>query len=443
MLYNGMTGEPLQADIYLGPTYYMRLKHMVKDKINYRARGPKTMLTRQTVQGRANDGGLSVGEMERDGILAHGASHFLNESFLVRGDEYFVAVCNKTGCLAIYNESKNLFLSPYADGPIQFARTVDDKLNLENISRFGRSFSVLRVPYAFKLLMHELMVMGVQMRIITEENVDQLMSMSFSNNIVTLLKSDEDLHNLAQEDMTVDKLKYLVQGVIANNKINQKKQNNKVRKATINDERKDEDFQLMEPVPYAPGSPAYDPGSPAYDPGSPAYDPRSPAYAPGSPAYAPGSPAYDPRSPAYAPGSPAYAPGSPAYAPGSPAYAPGTPQIASPIILPIIQPVLHQDSKRKAIDFGSFELNEFFDKMSEPNQEQILSLNNHEEQVAVLKSVKSKTEGKEETKEEEKNDEKQLESLLELPLEEQEPSLKEPEEKSNDGSNTKKIKLDL
>ena len=425
MLYNGMTGEPLQADIYLGPTYYMRLKHMVKDKINYRARGPKTMLTRQTVQGRANDGGLRVGEMERDGILAHGASHFLNESFLVRGDEYFVAVCNKTGCLAIYNESKNLFLSPYADGPIQFARTVDDKLNLENISRFGRSFSVLRVPYAFKLLMHELMVMGVQMRIITEENVDQLMSMSFSNNVVTLLKSDRELHKLAEVDMTDENLKYLVQSVNINNKINQKRQ--KEKKVTNVDERKDEDFELMEPLPtYAPGSPAYAPGSPAYDPGSPAYAPGSPAYAPGSPAYSPGSPAY--------------APETPPYAPETPPYAPGTPQIASPIILPIIQPVLHQDSKRKAIDFGSFELNEFFDKMSESNQEQILSLNNHEEQVAVLKSVKSKTE---ETKEEEKNEEKQNESLLELPLEEEEPSLKEPEEKSNDGSNTKKIKLDL
>ena len=87
ILYNGMTGEQIQSDIYFGPTYYMRLKHMVKDKINYRARGPRTALTRQPVQGRANDGGLRIGEMERDGILAHGASHFLNESFMIRGDE--------------------------------------------------------------------------------------------------------------------------------------------------------------------------------------------------------------------------------------------------------------------------------------------------------------------------------------------------------------------
>ena len=69
ILYNGMTGEQMETSIFIGPTYYMRLKHMVKDKINYRARGPRTLLTRQTVQGRANDGGLRIGEMERDGVI--------------------------------------------------------------------------------------------------------------------------------------------------------------------------------------------------------------------------------------------------------------------------------------------------------------------------------------------------------------------------------------
>jgi DNA-directed RNA polymerase II subunit RPB2 len=201
VLYNGMSGEQLAADIYMGPTYYMRLKHMVKDKINYRARGPNTVLTRQPVQGRANDGGLRIGEMERDGVLAHGMSYFLNESFMIRGEkqEFFIAVCNKTGAVAIYNEALNLFLSPYADGPIKFNTNPDGTQSIMNLSRFGRSFSVLRVPYAFKLLIQELQVMNVQMRIITEENVDQLLSMSFSNNINKLMKSTDDAAVVVKE----------------------------------------------------------------------------------------------------------------------------------------------------------------------------------------------------------------------------------------------------
>jgi DNA-directed RNA polymerase II subunit RPB2 len=193
IMYNGMTGETLSSDIYIGPTYYMRLKHMTKDKINYRARGPNNVLTKQSVQGRANDGGLRIGEMERDGILAHGMSYFLNESFLVRGDEYFIAVCNKTGCLAVYNKSKNLFLSPLADGPIKFSTTPDGKMNIENISKYGRSFSILRVPYALKLFIQELEVMNIQMRIITDQNIDHLESMSYSTNPIILLNTNDSL----------------------------------------------------------------------------------------------------------------------------------------------------------------------------------------------------------------------------------------------------------
>jgi hypothetical protein len=285
VLYNGMNGQQLEADIYMGPTYYMRLKHMVKDKINYRARGPNTALTRQPVQGRANDGGLRIGEMERDGVLAHGMSYFLNESFMIRGEkeEYYIAVCNKTGAISIYNESRNLFLSPYADGPIKFNINPDGSQSIMNLSRFGRSFSILRVPYAFKLLIQELQIMNVQMRIITEENVDQLLSMSYSNNIKKLMKSDKSEKELLTE---------------INSKINR----------ALSEKRNDipnETPEIPEPVqigttssdsiPYAPGSPAYNPDSPPYAPGSPAYNPESPPYNPNSPQYAPTSPAYVPQ----------------------------------------------------------------------------------------------------------------------------------------------------
>ena len=187
VMYNGESGEQVEANIFVGPTYYMRLKHMVKDKINYRARGPRTALTRQTVQGRANDGGLRVGEMERDCIISHGATRFLQESMLERGDDYCMAVCDLTGMVAIYNENKNLMLSPFADGPIKFSGTLDEGMSVHNITKHGRSFSVVRVPYAFKLMLQELQTMNVQMRIVTENNIDQITSMSFSNNVVKLL----------------------------------------------------------------------------------------------------------------------------------------------------------------------------------------------------------------------------------------------------------------
>jgi hypothetical protein len=198
VLYNGMTGEQVKSDIYIGPTYYMRLKQMVKDKINYRSQGPRTQLTRQTVQGRANDGGLRVGEMERDGILGHGAAHFLNESLMVRGDEYHMAVCNKSGMIAIYNPNQNLFMSPMVDGPIQYSGSLTEAggadgagatgASVVHMTKFGRSFSIVRIPYCLKLLMQELLVMNVQMRIITEDNIDQLPSMSYSNNVYKVLK---------------------------------------------------------------------------------------------------------------------------------------------------------------------------------------------------------------------------------------------------------------
>ena len=189
ILYSGETGEQLKMQLFIGPCYYMRLKHMVKDKINYRAQGPRTVLTRQTVQGRANDGGLRIGEMERDTIISHGATKFLSESMLKRGDEYYMAVCNNSGTIAVYNETKNIFISPFADGPLQFSENIDGGKNIEVVTKYGRSFSIIKVPYCFKLLMQELQTMNIQMRVITEDNVNRLTSMNYSNTIMKLKAS--------------------------------------------------------------------------------------------------------------------------------------------------------------------------------------------------------------------------------------------------------------
>ena len=101
---------------------------------------------------------------------------------LVRGDEYYMAVCNQNGTIAVYNESKNIFLSPMVDGPLKYVGDLEDEKNIVQKSRFGRDFSIVRVPYAFKLLMQELKTMNVQMRIITEDNVDKLTSL-FNENL--------------------------------------------------------------------------------------------------------------------------------------------------------------------------------------------------------------------------------------------------------------------
>ena len=325
ILYNGMTGEQLETEIFFGPTYYMRLKHMVKDKINYRAKGPRTALTRQPVSGRANDGGLRIGEMERDSVISHGAANFLTESMMERGDKYYMAICNKTGMIAIYNPSKNLFMSPMADGPIRFVGSIaENNMTVQNITKHGRSFSIVCIPYTLKLLIQEMQCANVAMRIITDDNIAQIENMSFSKNIYTLFANEmPSVESIAKD------IRFTLQQ--SNRKVNTKLFETPI---SLPDE------EVAKSPVYAPGSPVYAIRTPSLSPSSPAYAPGSPAYTPfaESPPYATGSPAYThfAESPPYATGSPAYGPGSPAYAPfaESPPYAIGTPpSIESPAFM--------------------------------------------------------------------------------------------------------------
>jgi DNA-directed RNA polymerase II subunit RPB2 len=115
LMYSGHSGQMMQAEIFVGPTYYIRSKLMTEDKLNFRASGPKKLLTHQPVEGRANEGGLRIGEMERDGLISHGISKFINESLMERSDKSEFLFQPKTGQMDANEDTEVTTLTvPYA-----------------------------------------------------------------------------------------------------------------------------------------------------------------------------------------------------------------------------------------------------------------------------------------------------------------------------------------
>ncbi|KAL6328087.1 hypothetical protein AAG906_033363 [Vitis piasezkii] len=144
-IYSGITGCPLQAYIFMGPIYYQKLKHMVLDKMHARGSGPRVMLTRQPTEGRARNGGLRVGEMERDCLIAYGASMLIFERLMVSSDPFEVQVCRVCGLLGYYNHKL--------------------KIGICSTCKNGDNISTMKLPYACKLLFQELQAMNVVPRL--------------------------------------------------------------------------------------------------------------------------------------------------------------------------------------------------------------------------------------------------------------------------------------
>ena len=145
VLYNGFNGEQMKTSIFMGPTFYQKLKHMSRDKIHSRSGGPVVSMTRQPAEGRSSHGGLRFGEMERDCMIAHGASYFLKERLLDVSDKYCVYICKPCGLIATANPVKQLY-------------------ECKKCNNYG-DFSKCYIPYACKLLFQELQCMSIYPRI--------------------------------------------------------------------------------------------------------------------------------------------------------------------------------------------------------------------------------------------------------------------------------------
>ena len=151
IMYDGRTGKPFPVEVFIGIVYYQKLHHMVADKIHARARGQVQMLTKQPTEGRARGGGLRFGEMERDCIIAYGASMILKDRLLDESDKDDIFVCERCGLVAYHDIKQRRYI----------CRVCGDKGKVSSVS----------VAYAFKLLIQEMQSLNIAPRLMIKEKI--------------------------------------------------------------------------------------------------------------------------------------------------------------------------------------------------------------------------------------------------------------------------------
>jgi ribA/ribD-fused uncharacterized protein len=214
ILYSGITGKMFSSSVFMGPLYFMRIKHLVQDKLNARPTGRKEIRTHQPTGGRGNEGGMRIGEMERDSLIAHGVTNFLQESMMKRSDGAVFWICNGCGTIPIFNESHNLFVCPMCDGPLTYQGKTADTLGLVlPVKKSRATFSRVEMPYALKLLDQELTTyMNAGFRILTEKTVRQFQEPT-EWNISEVLEATGKAELSEEAGMLEDKLDALAAGI--------------------------------------------------------------------------------------------------------------------------------------------------------------------------------------------------------------------------------------
>jgi DNA-directed RNA polymerase II subunit RPB2 len=298
-MFSGETGEPIPVKLFFGPQFYLRVKQMVDDKVHARARGPVHVLTQQPSEGRSKEGGLRFGEMERDAVAGHGGAFTLWDRLTQQSDWSLQPVCTRCHQLAMPQaapEHRRLVVG----------RNEHSGYCLN--CRTAGTVVMTQMPYATKLLTHELAAMHVRSEfMVTAPSAVANPYAAAAVGVPRRRAPDDQVLQprvraptaVLPQDTGFGFGSGLPAGFLPRG-LPTKQPRRPRRDAHL---PSNSNLYLPPPPPAGPSSPAYEPASPPYVPASPPYMPSSPTYEPSSPTY---EPMYTGSTPPYVPTSPVY-----------------------------------------------------------------------------------------------------------------------------------------